>query len=405
MSQKDSPFFWFLIFFSFVSIAFITYLWVRWVRPQKDQKRRRASTVLLLTLGILLFLQPMLYRDTLDVRDWGPTALAWISYCAMGFFALFLIYSLGWDLVFLLGRTWVRLVRGKKAYAQTFNSERRQWLWKASRLGIASVSLGTGTVGIWQGLQGPRLVEVEVPIKDLHPDLDGFRITQVSDLHIGPTIASPYVQDVVDLVQSTRPDAIALTGDLVDGSVAQLGEDAQLLSSLSAPHGVYFCTGNHEYFSGAQPWIDYWTQMGIHVLGNSHRLISVGAARLLMGGVYDRTGSRFIPEHTCDPSASLLEATGRSALAHLKVLLAHQPTTCTDAHQAGFDLMLSGHTHGGQFFPWSLFVPLAHPYNRGLHLHRERMWVYVNSGTGYWGPPMRFGLPAEVTALTLKRVI
>ncbi len=170
------------------------------------------------------------------------------------------------------------------------------------------------------------------------------------------------------------------------------------LAKLTAPLGVYYVTGNHEYYWGAQRWIDRTKDFGFIPLVNENRLVDFHGGKVLVGGVTDTSGGHFVPSHRSDPKRAALSAEKRD----LSVLLAHRPESCFEAEAAGFDLQLSGHTHGGQFFPWSLLIPLFHRYHRGLNRH-GRLWVYVNSGTGYWGPPHRFAVPAEITLITLAR--
>ena len=173
------------------------------------------------------------------------------------------------------------------------------------------------------------------------------------------------------------------------------------LAELSSRHGTYFVTGNHEYYSGADAWIGELRRLGIHVLLNQHVVLqhgdALGSASLVVAGVADFGAHHFDPEHRSDPAASLF---GAPADARMRMLLAHQPRSAPAAARAGFQLQLSGHTHGGQFFPWTLFVRLQQPFTAGLHRLQD-LWVYTSRGTGYWGPPKRFGAPSEITHLRL----
>jgi predicted MPP superfamily phosphohydrolase len=168
---------------------------------------------------------------------------------------------------------------------------------------------------------------------------------------------------------------------------------------LRARHGVFAVTGNHEYYSGADPWIAEFRRLGMRVLLNQHTLLQHGDARLLLAGITDFTGGHFDPAHRSDPARALA---GAPQEVRPRVLLAHQPRSADAAEQAGFDLQLSGHTHGGQFLPWRWFVPLQQPYTAGLHRHGP-MWIYISRGTGYWGPPKRLGAPSEITRLRLVK--
>ncbi len=235
----------------------------------------------------------------------------------------------------------------------------------------------------------PRIVRVTVPIADLPSDLAGFRILQLSDLHIGPTIRRRFVDAVVDRANALRPDLVAVTGDVADGLVPELREHVAPLARLRAPHGAYFVTGNHEYYWDVRGWTNELERLGIAVLSNEHRVVVRGRGRLLVAGVNDLSAAS-------DPAAAVAGA----APSDVRVLLAHQPRSAFAAQAAGYDLQLSGHTHGGQYFPFNLLVRLFQPFVAGLH-RLESMWLYVSRGTGYWGPPLRLGAPPEITLLEL----
>ena len=262
----------------------------------------------------------------------------------------------------------------------------------------AGAALAVAALGAAQALRGPRIVEVRVPVEGLPADLQGLRIAQLSDLHVGPTIRRREVERVVERVRALRPDLIAVTGDLVDGPVRRLSADVEPLAGLRAPLGVYYVTGNHEYYWDARGWIEKTRALGLIPLLNENRLLRRGEAELLVGGVPDESAGYFIPSHAPDVEKAAATS-GRPAV---RILLAHRPGGYERAERAGFDLQLSGHTHAGQFFPWSLVVRFFHRYYRGLNRH-GRMRLYVSAGTGFWGPPLRLGAPAEISLLTLAR--
>jgi predicted MPP superfamily phosphohydrolase len=246
----------------------------------------------------------------------------------------------------------------------------------------------------------PRIVRVDVPIADLPEALSGFTIVQISDVHVGPTIRRDFVARLVARVNAQKGDLIAVTGDLVDGSVAQLAAHTAPLAGLHAPHGAYFVTGNHEYYSGEREWTQEVRRLGLHVLKNEHVVLHHAGARLVLAGVTDVGAHYFDPAQRSDPVAALR---GAPADAGVKILLAHQPRSAAAAARAGFDLQISGHTHGGQFLPWNLLIRCFQPFTAGLY-RLDRLSVYVSRGTGYWGPPNRFGVPSEITRLTLRRL-
>ncbi len=207
----------------------------------------------------------------------------------------------------------------------------------------------------------------------------------------------PYLDGIVDAVNRLQADLVAITGDLVDGSVAELGAHVAPLSRLSSRYGSFFVTGNHEYYSGAASWTAELVRLGVRVLHNEHVVIERGGALLVLAGVPDFSAHHYGAAHASDPAAALH---GAPAAAAVRVLLAHQPRSAPAARAAGFDVQLSGHTHGGQFLPWNFFVRLQQPFTAGLH-QLGGLWVYVSRGTGYWGPPKRLGAPSEITRLRL----
>lgn len=266
----------------------------------------------------------------------------------------------------------------------------------ATLLAGSALALGLGMLAAWRG---PRLRRVDVPVEGLDARLDGLRIVQISDLHIGPTLGLRYVRRVVRMAVDLEPDFFALTGDFVDGSVARLRHKAQPLAELARHRPAFFAMGNHDYYSGAQAWIACFRELGLRVLLNEHALLRHNGAPVVVGGVVDPAAGMERPP--AQPRADL--ASAPEAGVAFRLLLAHNPRLAPLGEQAGFDLQLSGHTHAGQFFPWTLAVRLVHaPHVAGLS-RRGRMWVYVNTGTGSWGPPIRFGSEPELTLLRLVR--
>jgi predicted MPP superfamily phosphohydrolase len=330
------------------------------------------------------------------LRQFGPTdstrPLFWFVYGGMGVFSF--LFS---GLIFAeLGWTGIRLFEWITG-GTVVDEERRKFLTGALNIGVLIAAGVGGAWGFRSATGAPEVVEVDILIEGLPEDLDGFRIAQVSDLHVGPTIGAEFARGVVETVNALAPDLIALTGDFVDGSVEHLSEGVAPLAELYAPEGVFFVTGNHEYYSGPVAWCRKMKDLGFKVLLNSHEVISRGTAKLLVAGVTDYGAERMLPSHRSDPLAAVAGAPECDA----KILLAHQPKSSRAAKPLAFDLQLSGHTHGGQLFPWNFLVWLAHPFTKGLYRFGSG-WVYVNPGTGYWGPPMRVGVPSEVTLLTLR---
>jgi predicted MPP superfamily phosphohydrolase len=322
-----------------------------------------------------------LLSSSLRRRRWSEL-LAWFGLLAMGLFSSLLVSTFLRDLLLL-----VAALAGLKSAAFTYYSA----------LAVPLLALGVTLVGFVNARRVARVKTVEVPIDGLPEALHGYSIAQISDIHVGPTIKRPYLNAIVNRVNALEADAIAVTGDLVDGSVQRLALHTQPLARLSAPDGAFFVTGNHEYYSGAEEWIVELRRLGLIVLLNQHVVRQRGGASLMIAGVPDYSAHHFNPAHRSDPQAA---AAGAPRDLAVRILLAHQPRSATAAAEAGYDLQLSGHTHGGQFFPWNLFVPLQQPFVAGLHRVR-RLWVYTSRGTGYWGPPKRFGAPSEITLVRL----
>jgi hypothetical protein len=257
-------------------------------------------------------------------------------------------------------------------------------------LGGSFVALAMGMLA---SLRGPHVRRVDIPIDGLDAALEGTRIVQITDLHVGPTLGRRYVRRVVRMANELAPDLVALTGDLVDGPVARLARHVAPLAELAPAGRVFFVPGNHEYYSGAAQWIEHFRALGFRVLLNAHETLTLRGARIVVGGVVDPAGAEPRPELAAAPNEA----------AAFRLLLAHNPKLAPRAQRAGFDLQLSGHTHAGQFFPWTLAVRLVHaPHVAGLS-RSGRMQVYVSAGTGTWGPPVRFGSEPELTLIRLVR--
>ncbi|WP_175411701.1 metallophosphoesterase [Streptomyces sp. TRM64462] len=251
----------------------------------------------------------------------------------------------------------------------------------------ATATVGYGTYGV---LRGPSVKRVTVPLAKLPRAAHGLRIAVVSDIHIGPILGRAHTQRIVDTINRTQPDLIAVVGDLVDGSVENLGHAAEPLAQLTAPHGSFFVTGNHEYFSGAEEWVDEVRELGLRPLRNER----VELAGFDLAGVNDVAGANY------GDGPDFARALGDRDRARASVLLAHQPVLIHDAVRHGVDLQLSGHTHGGQMWPGQLLAGLANPTLAGLEQYGDTQ-LYVSRGAGAWGPPVRVGAPSDITIVEL----
>lgn len=311
-------------------------------------------------------------------------AFAFAQYLSMGFFSFLFVFTVTKDLIYL---------------ATSFFSTDLSLKFLES-LGIYQIFTVSGIlslVSLFKALSGPKLREISVPIKNLPQSLNGFKIAQMSDLHIGPTVRASYVQKVVDLVKKAAPDIAVLTGDIFDGPKEKLLKEAAPLAQLIPQNRVYFCSGNHEYYSNFAAWEPEISKLGIQILKNQNRTFDFKGHKVCVAGVNDPAATYFEGE---GPNPKKALQGGEDS--HLKILLSHRPGVVEEASKVGFDLQLSGHTHGGQFFPWTLVVRFVHRYFLGLSLHDQKTWVYVSPGTGWWGPPMRMGTQSEVTILTLR---
>jgi predicted MPP superfamily phosphohydrolase len=342
-----------------------------------------AALALLLVLSAVLVPGGLLARRLL--RPEAADRLTWAGMLCMGLFSTLLVLTLLRDLVLVtLGA------------AATVSDA---WAADSAALTVL-LALALTAIGFFNARRTARVRTVRITLAGLDPALEGLRIVQISDIHVGPTIKQGYLQAIVDRVNALDPDVVAVTGDLVDGSVAELASHVAPLAQLRARHGVYFVTGNHEYYSGVHAWMAELRRLGLTVLHNEHVVLRQGAGTLVLAGVPDYSGHRFDPAHASDPALALRGAPQGAT----RVLLAHQPRTAEAAARAGFHLQLSGHTHGGQFFPWTFFVPLQQPFTAGLH-QLGSLKIYVSRGTGYWGPPKRLAAPSEIAELRLSREV
>jgi predicted MPP superfamily phosphohydrolase len=370
----------YVLFFVFASLLIGSahrYVWARLVRDAAlPPTATKVATVAIIVLFVLLMSGFIVARTA--PRAVGSPFM-WIAYTWLGIL-FFMVLALGLsDLVRLATL---------RAQGGVADPERRLAISRMFGGGAAILGLGASAAGLVSALSPVSVKRVRVAIDRLTKAASGMRIVQISDVHVGPTIGKGFIEDVVARINALSPDVVAITGDLVDGSVEELAEHVAPLAKLQAKHGVFFVTGNHEYYSGAERWVAHLRTLGVKVLRNE---------RVRIGGEdgFDLAG---VDDHSAGGDV-------RRALAGREenracVLLAHQPRAITVADALGVDLQLSGHTHGGQIFPWNFMVRLQQPFVAGLH-KLARAQIYVSQGTGYWGPPMRLGAPAEITEIEL----
>lgn len=307
--------------------------------------------------------------------------LQWVGFVWMGAFGLLLVSTAASDLGFFI--------------ASKFTALDPAWqVWRAEV--VVALVIPALAWGFYVSRR-PETKRVTIDVPGLDPALDGFRIAQISDVHIGQTLGRDFAQLVADQVNALEADLVAVTGDLVDGAVHKLKDEVAPLGGLRGKHGVYYVTGNHEYYHGGSAWQAEGRRLGWTVLHNEHRVVADG--KLVIGGVTDMEGARFSQAHAPDVDLTFAEAPHGIP----RVLLAHQPRFARAARESRVSLMLSGHTHGGQIFPFMFFVRLQQPVIGGFEVIHG-VPTYTSNGTGYWGPPFRIGPRGEVTEITLRAV-
>jgi predicted MPP superfamily phosphohydrolase len=265
----------------------------------------------------------------------------------------------------------------------------------AGVVAVVTVLLVHGAV---EALRVPRIKRVDVHLDRLGAGLDGLRIAVLTDTHYGPIERSRWSERVVAKVNAEHPDLVVHAGDLADGSVQKRRGQVRPLGDVHADHGRYYITGNHEYYSGAADWVAEMDRLGWAPLVNAHRVLERGGDRLVLAGIDDPTGIGQAVGGGPDVTTALAGADGNLPV----VLLAHQPSLIAQAAEAGVDLQISGHTHGGQIWPFHHLVLTDQPVLAGLSRHGERTQLYTSRGAGFWGPPFRIFAPSEITVLTLR---
>lgn len=365
------------------------YIWVRLVRDLALAPLwHRTLTAAIVTLYLSIPAAFLLGR-VLGVaigKALYSAAMVWL-----GMLLIVLVVLLGFE---LLRGAW--LLGARVAGEGLPDPERRRFIARLMAGGVALVAAGLGLAAVRSGTARVAVREVRVQLSRLASEQNGTTVVQLSDVHVGTTLQSSFVEQIVESTNALAPDVVVITGDLVDGSVAALREHVAPLARLRARYGVFFVTGNHEYYSGVDEWCAELERLGIQVLRNERVAIGVGDASFDLAGVDDYNAEQFGNGHGANLERALA---GRDTRREL-VLLAHQPRAVFEAQRHQVGLQLSGHTHGGQIWPWNLLVRLQQPVVSGLARFGNTL-VYVSNGTGFWGPPMRLGAPAEITKIVL----
>jgi uncharacterized protein len=365
------------------------YLYLRLVRHLvRSRNGRLACAAVLVLFGLLL-----VFRGPLRDAS-GPFAAIYpvVVYGWMALAICMLVALLVGDLVRLIAFVHARV----RPTTPEVHAARREFLAHTVPRGVVMGGAALAGYGVFRAFTAPEITEIAVRIPKLPSALDGLSIVQLTDVHVGPLIGRRFIDALVAEANALRPDVTVITGDLVDGSVGELGGAVAGLAALRARFGTYFVTGNHDYYSGDVAWCRFLEELGLGVLRNRRVEIGDAGGSFDLIGVDDWSGGRRRNTKGYDLDAALADRDPDRAA----VLLAHQPRNFEVAAARGIDLQISGHTHGGQLFPMTAFIGLAWPYSRGLYGHAESH-IYVSRGCGFWGPPARIGSPPEIVKLVL----
>ncbi|WP_433761736.1 metallophosphoesterase [Nocardia sp. CA-135398] len=372
------------------------YLWRRlvWDTTERGSVARWVGSGVIVAGTVLLI--GAFVSESAGVPFLITQIIAWPGYLWGALFLYLVLWLLLGELVRPLIRGWLARrpedVPAAAAATEDHPAPVPRRIFVARAVGAAATLAAVTTVGYGTNsvLTGPRVQQLTVPLANLPRAAHGFRIAVVSDIHLGPILGRGFAERVVETINGTQPDLIAVVGDLVDGSVEHLRSAVEPLARLRARHGAFFVTGNHEYFSGAEQWIEHVQELGLRLLANSRTELP----HFDLAGVNDIQGQRI--GHGPDFAAAL----GDRDIARTAVLLAHQPVQIHHAVEFGVDLQLSGHTHGGQLWPGNYLAGLANPTVAGLERYGDTQ-LYVSRGAGAWGPPVRVGAPSDITVIEL----
>ncbi|MDG4763103.1 metallophosphoesterase [Solwaraspora sp. WMMD406] len=404
------------------------YLWKRLIRDTTRPGRLRwAGSMLAVGLAVLV------PATMVSSRSAGLSWLAWPGYVWLAVMFYLLVALLALEppmlVVRLVGRARARQVGTVGELATTVPVEpaappqpatavtalppagepaggvpdpgRRLLIARGVAIFAGLTAAGITGYGVRTALGPPRLDRVQVPLARLPRSLDGLRIATVSDIHIGPLTGPAHTARIVELINGLNADLVAVVGDLVDGTVGELGRAAAPLADLRSRYGAFFVTGNHEYYSGVTEWVAEVDRLGMRVLVNERREIVTPGGVIDLAGVNDPTGETMAADAGPLAGPDYDRALGDRDPDRPVVLLAHQPVQATEAARYGVDLQLSGHTHGGQIVPFNLAVRLVQPVVSGLG-EVDGTQVYVTNGAGFWGPPVRVGAPPQVSLVELR---
>jgi predicted MPP superfamily phosphohydrolase len=382
----------FFAVFSVLAVIFHVYIWRRAIKATHAQPivRRTVQRGVLILLCLIFLLLTFKEGVPLPLRYAVINApYVWLAVMML----LVVLFALT-DLGLLLA--WLTFKILKKKW---FSEHTMMWIQRV-RVALVMVLVGImTTIALWKGSQDPALTPVEIVLPKLPLEMDGFKIVQLTDIHINSNRTCDHLINTVALANSQQPDLIVITGDIIDKLPEEIGSCAAHLGKLKATHGVYYVTGNHEYYTGVMPWVFFFQEIGLRWLHNERVLIekAPGIGFELMG-IDDLTADKFGVRHGAD----LVKAARGHNRSLVSILLAHQPRIIEAAAREEISLVLSGHVHGGQIWPFGYLVLLQQPYLKGLYRYNDKTQIYINQGTGFWGPPARLGSFNELTLIKLK---
>ena len=376
------------------------YLWKRLIKDTTAPGRIRWTLTAVLIVLMLLLIGALTLPRVIGLH--ASTWVAWPGYLWFAVVVYLFLTLLVLEPVRLALRGWVNRqppesgsATSEPVTATESGVNRRVFLARAGAVAAGAASVGVVGVGMTSALGPPDLLHVPVRLRRLDPAFDGFRIAVVSDIHLGPLSGRAHTERIVAMINETQPDLVTIVGDLVDGTVGELGSAAEPLRDLHSREGTFFVTGNHEYFvPDTFEWLRELEKLGVQPLRNESTAIRRGAAAFDLAGVNDVTGAA-----KSDPPDYDRALAGRNS-SRPTVLLAHQPIQVEQAAAHGVDLQVSGHTHGGQMWPFHYVVRAVQPALAGLSTV-DGTQLYVTRGAGFWGPPVRVGAPPDITMLTL----
>ena len=408
----------FYLFFIILQLLFTLLLYARLVAPLKLQRRWRVlwgSLIFLYTGGVAfaLPLTMLVARDPANADSLVVKLLPAIYYAMTLLFVVIMLVIVR-DLVWLVVKL-VRAIREKRAesarqksgrteltpeeieagYAQM---DRRAFLKKASTLAVLGGAAVITPISIYCAKHVRKNKNIDISFEQLPKALDGLRIVHLSDIHVGNTMFKEDVAEIVAETNALNPDLIAITGDMVDGLPSVIGDWVEPLRGLKARYGTWFVTGNHDHMWDARGWCKIFSDLGMHVLDNAHEIVEINGTKLAIAGALDARGDRINREWKSEPAKALAGISPKL----FKLMLVHQPESVDESLEHGADLVLVGHTHGGQCWPINYVVDALMQYSRGLY-HIGNKAVFVSCGTGYWGPPLRIGFPPEIDVITLHK--